>query len=262
MKRIVALLMIAAMLLALTGCKSFDYKKAMELYENEDFQEAEEIFASLGDYEDSQEMVLASRYGYALVLVDDGEFEEAVAIFEDLEEYEDSEEYLENMPCHALARYLKKNGEVSYKDAENEYTVALSLEGKDVFVLEYHIEASADDLLMAQDFVARIPLGGTRAELVGEGLIEMGEAYMDDKGTGYWDIANYAPGDNIDWENYEISGQKVDGSDLDAGSEGLATLAEPVLERMVSGLEWLLEQHVGDIGYTVTLGDMGFTALN
>ena len=31
---------------------------------------------------------------------------------------------------------------------------------------------------------------------------------------------------------------------------------------MVSGLEWLLEQHAGDIGYTVTLGDMGFTALN
>ena len=78
--------------LALTGCKNTKYTEAMSLYANEDWEQAIEIFTELGDYEDSQNMVLKCYYYKAKELAENGDYENAIDIFTELGNYEDSQD--------------------------------------------------------------------------------------------------------------------------------------------------------------------------
>ena len=79
----------------LTGCgKGGDYKKAMSLYENGQFEEAAEKFIELGDYENSQDMVMVCRYEAARTLFDAGNYEEAKKAFAELGDYENSANFV------------------------------------------------------------------------------------------------------------------------------------------------------------------------
>lgn len=57
-----ALVVLLAMLLSLTGCKSSDYKKAHELAESGDYEGAAAAYQELGDYKDSEERALALEH--------------------------------------------------------------------------------------------------------------------------------------------------------------------------------------------------------
>lgn len=52
---------------ALAGCESSDYKKAMSMYENGEYEEAAKIFTELGEYEDSAEMATKAEEQWILV---------------------------------------------------------------------------------------------------------------------------------------------------------------------------------------------------
>lgn len=69
MKRIIIGIILISLCLGLTGCKSSDYDLAMELLDQGNYLEAEEIFDSLGDYEDSVQRVKECKYNRALVLL-------------------------------------------------------------------------------------------------------------------------------------------------------------------------------------------------
>lgn len=58
-KKAICVICTLAICLALTGCDSSQYKKAMSLYENGEYEKASEIFEELGDYENSSEMALS-----------------------------------------------------------------------------------------------------------------------------------------------------------------------------------------------------------
>lgn len=91
MKKSFALLLVVAMLLVtLAGCDSADYKKAGELYDAGDYLGAAEMYAALGDYEDSAEMAKESYYMYAELLVSAGSYEDAIKVYESLSSYRDS----------------------------------------------------------------------------------------------------------------------------------------------------------------------------
>lgn len=87
----VLLSLVLVMGLLLTGCgKGGDYKKAMTMYENGQYEEAAVKFTELGDYENSKEMVKTCRYEAANVLFDAGDYEAAIAIYETISDYNDS----------------------------------------------------------------------------------------------------------------------------------------------------------------------------
>lgn len=92
LKCTMALALVLGMMLMLTGCDSWDYKKATKLYEKGQWDEAVVIFEELAmvEYEDSAAMVLACRYGKANQLYSEGAFEEALAIYQALGQYENS----------------------------------------------------------------------------------------------------------------------------------------------------------------------------
>ena len=55
MKRVIALILVLSMVFALCGCSSRDYKKAVSLFEEGEYEQAKELFIVLEDYKDSRE---------------------------------------------------------------------------------------------------------------------------------------------------------------------------------------------------------------
>ena len=54
------------MMLSMTGCKSQNYLKAVDLFENGQYSQIGEVFANLKDYEDSIAMVRECNYRIAI----------------------------------------------------------------------------------------------------------------------------------------------------------------------------------------------------
>lgn len=94
MRKTISLILALTMCFVLVGCDSSQYKKATNLYEEKRYEEAAAIFAELGDYENSAEMVKVCRYSYAAELLTGGDFEAAKAVFEELGDYADSVNYV------------------------------------------------------------------------------------------------------------------------------------------------------------------------
>lgn len=90
MKKFILVLLTFCIMLSLCSCRSSDYKEAMVLYNEKQYEQAKEIFVSLGDYKDSAEMLLQCKYQSALQLYNDGKYKEAVAGFVDVIGYDNS----------------------------------------------------------------------------------------------------------------------------------------------------------------------------
>lgn len=83
-----------ALIVSLAACDSSDYKKAEELYNEGQYNEALYLFKNLGDYEDSQEKVLSCTYFIANSLFKDAQYEKAASFYEQLGDYKQSREQL------------------------------------------------------------------------------------------------------------------------------------------------------------------------
>ena len=70
---------------------SMKYKDAVELLSSGQYDVAAAAFSELGDYKDSQKMVLESQYQKAQLLMTEGQHTEAARIFSDLSGYRDSD---------------------------------------------------------------------------------------------------------------------------------------------------------------------------
>lgn len=85
-----ALMLVCVLMLSMTGCEKLDYRKAIDLYNSGRFDEAAEMFAALGDYENSAEMQTLCRYWEAITLAENGKYAEALPRFFKLGDYEDA----------------------------------------------------------------------------------------------------------------------------------------------------------------------------
>lgn len=131
-KRILALLLVSVLCFSLTGCKSSDYKKAVELQGAGDFAAALTIYEELGDYEDAgtrlEECKKAISYNEAISLLENKKYEDALAIFTTIEDYQDSAEkkvFCEEMTT-AIAAFETAVTELQAKNDEldNEISAA------------------------------------------------------------------------------------------------------------------------------------------
>lgn len=85
-----SLFLILTLCLFLTGCDSQNYRKAINLYNEGQYDAAATVFSELDGYKDSGELQTLSRYWEALTLMSDGEYTEALPRFLKLGSYEDS----------------------------------------------------------------------------------------------------------------------------------------------------------------------------
>lgn len=90
MRKLFAVILSLIMLVVLAGCDSADYKKAVSLYEDGEYEQAMELFEALGDYEDASVRVLDCHYQIAVEFANAGKYQEAQEIFLSLGSYQDS----------------------------------------------------------------------------------------------------------------------------------------------------------------------------
>lgn len=105
-RRFLAVVLAMMLVLSLTACGNSDYKKAGEAMNAGDYAAARELYAKLGDYEDSAEKLTECDYQLALAIDADADPEAAAAAFAALGSYKDSAEKLQQAKDEVLRRLL------------------------------------------------------------------------------------------------------------------------------------------------------------
>ena len=93
MKKRIALVLALLLALTLTGCKSNDYKSAVNAMESGDYATAAQQLEALGDYKESQQMLRQCRYALAVEDFNAGNYESALEAFQALGDYIDAVSY-------------------------------------------------------------------------------------------------------------------------------------------------------------------------
>ena len=89
-KKVLAAVLMIAVMFSITGCNSSDYKKAAQLMADGDYAAASEMFKALGDYEDSADQAKECDYQIAKAAFDAGDYENAIELLTALGDYQDS----------------------------------------------------------------------------------------------------------------------------------------------------------------------------
>ncbi len=134
MKKLSVLLLVCAILLCLTGCKSSDYQSATAAMSSGNYASALTILESLGDYKDSAALAQECRYSLAVEDFKDGSYETAKSAFAALSGYKDSNDYVlrcdysRGLDAYAAGEYEQALSILSmldgYSDSEHYITEA------------------------------------------------------------------------------------------------------------------------------------------
>lgn len=81
--------MICILMLSMTGCDALDYRDAIDLYNAGAYAQAAEMFAVLGDFEDSAHFETLCHYWIAVDTMESGDYEKAIPLLEAMNGYED-----------------------------------------------------------------------------------------------------------------------------------------------------------------------------
>ena len=144
MKNLALMLLIAALMLTVTGCSASDYKTATQLMKSGDAAAASEMFKALGDYKDSAALAVACDYTVAKNTYDAGEYEKAAELFTALGDYEDSAALASQAADKAIAQKLV--GE--WFSAEDDVTDLIL----DEIIYSVSGDADAEELFANMDF--------------------------------------------------------------------------------------------------------------
>ena len=143
-KNLALVLLIAALMLTVTGCSASDYKTATQLMKSGDAAAASEMFKALGDYKDSAALAVACDYTVAKNTYDAGEYEKAAELFTALGDYEDSAALASQAADKAIAEKLV--GE--WFSAEDDVTDLIL----DEIIYSVSGDADAEELFANMDF--------------------------------------------------------------------------------------------------------------
>ena len=92
-----------------------EYKKAVSLLEEEDYEAAKQIFADLGDYKDAEEQVTECDYQKASSVLKAGNYEEAKALFLEIQDYRDAKKKVKECDYRKACSVLEAG---NYEDAK------------------------------------------------------------------------------------------------------------------------------------------------
>ena len=156
-----------------------DYNDAQKYYENEEYKKAAEIFKSLGDFKDSNELAIESTYQYAITLFNEALYEEALANFQELGDYQLSKLYAAKCSLELLDEMQER----IYKEATRLYDCQEYDEALQYFEELGDFEDSVAMVQKCKDMVNRIKLSTTisAGQRYSLGITSYGDALS----TGY-----------------------------------------------------------------------------
>jgi len=287
MRKICVLALAVVLLFSLTACKSNDYKEAMELYANEEYDAALAIFTELGDYENSVSMMAKCKYAQAQLLMDSGMYEDARVIFEELGDYEDSAEnvkeccyqqavglvearqyeaaeaffamlgdykdseaYANGMGWYLFANYVSEQGEIVPSDLLYEHTGVITVDSGCLCVEIGNSSFTAKAVIDPKK---------TEADLEATFHIKIGYYEIRDKASTKWNIARYQKGDEIFWDELDhyFSGRDAFGKYTSADYS--ETLYGESGANLITALTDCIQKGIDQSGLDVTMAELGFT---
>ena len=231
--RLIGVLLTLAMVCGtLSGCKSSDYEKAQKLDSEGKFEEARDIYLSLGDYKNSAWLAKFS----------------------------------------ALKAYLSGDGYTyDHISGENQVHIsACNTEDNISMLITFSLTSTWNDGYSTGetncDISATIPYGmgaENGAYIEGSSTFTGKSEYytndVSDNGSGTWDIASYVDGATVPWDEYEHSGistSSITGriNALDGNGQLGEDKSQKYFSLFVIGIYGLLEESNSG----VTMFDLGF----
>ncbi len=253
MKKILTALLALVMVLALCGCDSSDYKKAIALLDGGDYAAAREMFVALGDYEDSAAMITECDYRQARSLLASGAFESAREMFLALGDYKDSKKLAVNAAWYMLHAYVETQGEFVHNGEDSKVTVINTHENTLCLLYRYKI---AGMINIDLEIGATIDTADRRAILSGIDKTSSYAANCNASAGADWDISTYKKGDKLAWETFEVEGTTAQGTPYTQDLTMLDMLLTAAVKEMVNHLEQVLAD--SDLG--LSMADLGFHA--
>ena len=263
MKKWISLLLVVCIAFALCGCSSSDYKKAVSLYNEGEYDQAKALFVELGEYKDSALYVDKCDYGKAVSLYNEGEYDQAKALFVELGEYEDSALYADKCdakkdPLGYVQKDIMLYGTKDTNSMGTEYYLyTLSSDLPDVTVnLRYfpteeetrieisRVESGSVTLITSYD------LGFNGAVSYIFAMQSGGNTKLTSYTHGSIDPATYASGAEIVVDNHmELSGRDKPNTPY---RNALNDYTETALE--------YLDEYLRSLGVDLSLKDLGYTS--
>ena len=90
MKAVTTVVILCLLAVSMTGCEDLDYRDAIDLYNSGNYVKAAEMFAMLGDFEDSARMETLCHYWIAVDTMQSGDYTAAIPLLEAMNGYEDT----------------------------------------------------------------------------------------------------------------------------------------------------------------------------
>lgn len=300
LRRVLRMSCIAALVvILLSGCESSDYKKAVSLFENQEYNLAYEMFVALEDYEDSAAMAVECEYQIALKSLEAGAYEDAYSQFEQLDgysdsdemmlkckylmglaciddgdylkardylkeatNYEDSEEILKELPSKILIHYLEKKQKLIYENPDPKYTVTMYAVDDRTIVMDYLTSTVNSSTELEQNVTMKLVLGEPHAAVTGSSYMSItfiGKSESKERVGGTLDIQLYRYGDELVWDDYDFEGHDIYGQPLDYQVSGMLHVASNAPLERIVSGVAAILEE-HDLG--ITLADIGFASVD
>lgn len=253
MKKILTAFLALVMALAFCGCNLTNYKTATELLDSGEFEAAREMFAALGDYEDSAAMITECDYQQAIALLKSGEFETAREMFLALGDYKDSKKLSVNAAWGMLHAYVQAQDEFVYNGADSKVTVINTHENALCLTYQYNVSGM---LKIDVEIGIVVDTADGRAMLSGIETTSSYAAHYDASGGADWDFSTYKSGDKLEWETFEVEGTTAQNTPYTQDLTLLDMLLTAAVKQMVTHFEQML----CDSNLGLTMADLGFHA--
>ena len=175
MRRIIYIIFVLLLAFSLCGCSIINnikvYKAAEELYAAGKFEEAVDIYETLGEYKDSADKALVCRYDVACTTFEGEDYKKAQELFEALGDYKDSADMAEK--CRREVG-MRENADYSFlADMETMTNAKIYCEPFDWFAEHGH--GGYESFTAEQDFLEKYE----EAIFYDQELHELAKMYID-----------------------------------------------------------------------------------
>ena len=246
-----------------TSCQ---YWIAANLAQQGNYEEALSRFLKLGEYENSAQWVTECKYQLALSAFDEGHFGDAQALFQEIPDYQQAKEYLRQINWQTMFDGICALDEAMQAEQNGKsFHIFAPLDDQNAPRLVFSVEMSKQEDHLYSDFLTiTLSRASTVADFTCGSDFQM--AYVDStigstqSGSGRIDITTCTPETVLVLDTFEKAVTDNLGNTTTSADPADSLMTEMLAENL-SELLTVIPQLLSDAGITLTLNDIGFSAL-
>ena len=246
-----------------TSCQ---YWIAANLAQQGNYEEALSRFLKLGEYENSAQWVTECKYQLALSAFDEGHFGDAQALFQEIPDYQQAKEYLRQINWQTMFDGICALDEAMQAEQNGKsFHIFAPLDDQNAPRLVFSVEMSKQEDHLYSDFLTiTLSRASTVADFTCGSDFQM--AYVDStigstqSGSGRIDITTCTPETVLVLDTFEKAVTDNLGNTTTSADPADSLMTEMLAENL-SDLLTVIPQLLSDAGITLTLNDIGFSAL-